>query len=477
MPVESTSAFESTEYTPLAQSSFGLVSTALYSARSIVTTSQALSYASPSSGLIFSTPMASSVLSWVSTASIPAVSSGVVTSELSSQITTQTPQPSTGSFVVTTEPPFEPSTDLLETETYYSEPDVMTEVYIIEPLETELLSIETTEATFSQASTEVPTTPAISTINLLPVSTTMGVFTSPITLQEPTSPSLILATYVSIMDLTFPSPSSGVDASFIEMSSSEISVLEYTSQISQMAPVTETTLSVMIEASTCHSTVKDCPLGHMTTNTIDVYTTVCPTNQVEQPAATEPAHSIGVLVTIVIEITVQISIHDGVTDTLYYTQTLTSDTKELYDHATLDQPCYTCQITSAGYECPSSDVTVTRTLVLSSTSDAPSPEPPLVFQTCSTCSGTTLTNNIPSAIPTQADVDSSEHPKSPEQSRLPNLPANGTLDHNGSNYTAPNISNPSVETFSQVPSSAVKGSTDSLAAALLIGSWIFVFVL
>lgn len=95
----------------------------------------------------------------------------------------------------------------------------------------------------------------------------------------------------------------------------------------------------------------------MTTNTINVYTTVRPANQVEQPAATEPARSIGVLVTIVIEITVQISVHDGVTgmraplilcenkannqtDTMYYTQTLTSDSKELYDHVTADQRIY-----------------------------------------------------------------------------------------------------------------------------------------
>lgn len=89
----------------------------------------------------------------------------------------------------------------------------------------------------------------------------------------------------------------------------------------------------------------------------------------------------------------------------------------------------------------------------------------------------TLTNTVTSAVATNADINSSEHPESPEQNHLPSVPVNGTVNHNGSNYTAPDISSPSVETSSQVPSSAVKRATGSLAAALLIGSLIIAFFL
>ncbi|CZT12740.1 uncharacterized protein RCO7_10899 [Rhynchosporium graminicola] len=197
----------------------------------------------------------------------------------------------------------------------------------------------------------------------------------------------------------------------------------------------QTTVTYTVTA--CHPTRTGCSLGHVATNTIDIYTTICPAIS----APTEPAKAIGVLVTIVIDITVVIHVNDGVTDTSYYTKILTRDSNKLYDQATADQPCYACQITSAGYACPSSDITVTRTLVRSSPSDAPPAVTPLVFQTCSTCSATTLTNSNIVAIPT--------------------LLVNGTETHNGSNYSAPG------GPIMQVPSSAFGPKMQSIGSLFL----------
>jgi hypothetical protein len=57
-----------------------------------------------------------------------------------------------------------------------------------------------------------------------------------------------------------------------------------------------------------HPTVTDCPNGHITTDTISVYTTFCPAETYAVP--TQPAYVIGVLVTIIIDVTVEVVINE-----------------------------------------------------------------------------------------------------------------------------------------------------------------------
>jgi chitinase len=69
-----------------------------------------------------------------------------------------------------------------------------------------------------------------------------------------------------------------------------------------------TTITYTITA--CAPTIQNCPYGDKTTETIPVYTTVCPENPGQnQP----PAVVIGVLITIIIDITIEININNGVT--------------------------------------------------------------------------------------------------------------------------------------------------------------------
>ena len=146
--------------------------------------------------------------------------------------------------------------------------------------------------------------------------------------------------------------------------------------------------------TSCPLTVVDCPIGQVTTDTISVYTTVCPAEPTGAPQNPEPLVVVGILVTVIIDITVVIHINGDVTgkclslnskrkltaysETSYFTTTLTSDQTHLYNQATQDQrmysrpkysittncliliACYVCQLSSQGVGVPSSDVTVTR---------------------------------------------------------------------------------------------------------------------
>ncbi len=59
----------------------------------------------------------------------------------------------------------------------------------------------------------------------------------------------------------------------------------------------------------CHPTITNCPIGHVTTDTISVYTTVSPTET--HPSPTQSAYVIGVLVTtIIVDITVQVIVNE-----------------------------------------------------------------------------------------------------------------------------------------------------------------------
>jgi hypothetical protein len=68
--------------------------------------------------------------------------------------------------------------------------------------------------------------------------------------------------------------------------------------------------------TSCHPTITNCPNGHIATDTISVYTTVCPAEPYAVP--TQPAYVIGVLVTIIIDITVEVAINEisGLTGSL-----------------------------------------------------------------------------------------------------------------------------------------------------------------
>jgi hypothetical protein len=59
--------------------------------------------------------------------------------------------------------------------------------------------------------------------------------------------------------------------------------------------------------TSCHPNITNCPVGHVTTDTISVYTTNCPVGPTAKP--TEPAYVIGILITIIIDITVEIIIN------------------------------------------------------------------------------------------------------------------------------------------------------------------------
>ena len=87
--------------------------------------------------------------------------------------------------------------------------------------------------------------------------------------------------------------------------------------------------------------------------------------------------------------------------------------------------CYTCALTSEGFTCPASDVTLTRTLCLSSPSNAPLPNTALVIQTCATCSPITLGSNEALATPPASQPSSPYQPLNPE---LP--PSMSSVDSN-----------------------------------------------
>jgi hypothetical protein len=209
--------------------------------------------------------------------------------------------------------------------------------------------------------------------------------------------------------------------------------------------------AVTYTVTSCPVQITNCPLGKTTTESIPVYTTVCPasvppspqpaqsqppvqppldspptqplaqsqedlhvslllesqssqTEHITAPTqSSEPIKIIGILVTIIVDIIVEITINDGLTTTTYITATFYSDTSALWNTATLGQPCYPCQMSSANYSCPSSDVTITRTLCRSSPGIAPSPYIPPVIHTCASCLTITLKSGFQPPIYTNIE--------------------------------------------------------------------------
>jgi hypothetical protein len=92
--------------------------------------------------------------------------------------------------------------------------------------------------------------------------------------------------------------------------SSGSSSLQYTISTTEMPPETTSTVytTITYTITSCHPTVTDCRIGHLTTDTISVYTTVCPADSTPQP--TEPTYVIGILVTIIIDITVEVIVNE-----------------------------------------------------------------------------------------------------------------------------------------------------------------------
>ncbi|KAE9375012.1 hypothetical protein N431DRAFT_312709, partial [Stipitochalara longipes BDJ] len=226
----------------------------------------------------------------------------------------------------------------------------------------------------------------------------------------------------------------------------------------EIAPESTSTIftTVVYTITSCHPTVTNCSMGHLTTDTLCVYTTICPAENTLAP--TQAAYPIGILVTVIIDITVEIVVNEisGLTETFFITDTILVETASLYNTATEGQPCYTCALTSEGFTCPNSDVTATRTLCISSPSNGPPSNTTLVIQTCATCSPITLDSN-PSPItppisePTDTAVlPQQQNPESPplmssidlseEQPIIPILyiPANNPLQasNTGSRYAA-----------------------------------------
>lgn len=106
----------------------------------------------------------------------------------------------------------------------------------------------------------------------------------------------------------------------------------------------QTTITHTITA--CPSAIQNCPIGHVTTETIDVYTTVCPISPVgpvkpEGPGDHESCEDIGVLVTVIIDITVEINIFHGKKEIVYHTQTFTKDSHSLCNKpAPTERTCF-----------------------------------------------------------------------------------------------------------------------------------------
>jgi hypothetical protein len=96
----------------------------------------------------------------------------------------------------------------------------------------------------------------------------------------------------------------------METLSSGSSSPQYTISTTEMPPETTSTVytTITYTITSCHPTVTDCRIGHLTTDTISVYTTVCPAGSTPQPA--KPTYVIGILVTVIIDITVEVIVNE-----------------------------------------------------------------------------------------------------------------------------------------------------------------------
>jgi hypothetical protein len=99
----------------------------------------------------------------------------------------------------------------------------------------------------------------------------------------------IISLYTTICPETVPTSSASSTEPSLEMTSTIYTTVTYT-------------------ITSCHPTVTNCPIGHITTNKISVYTTVCPAET--HAASTQPAYVIGVLVTIIVDVTVEVIINE-----------------------------------------------------------------------------------------------------------------------------------------------------------------------
>jgi len=84
-----------------------------------------------------------------------------------------------------------------------------------------------------------------------------------------------------------------------------LSIIESPSPLLKSTSTIYTTMTYTI--TSCHPNITNCPVSHVTTDTISVYTTNCPVGPTAKP--TEPAYVIGILITIIIDITVEIIIN------------------------------------------------------------------------------------------------------------------------------------------------------------------------
>ena len=57
----------------------------------------------------------------------------------------------------------------------------------------------------------------------------------------------------------------------------------------------------------CPPEVTNCPLGHVTTETISAYTTVCPANA--YPTPTVEPEVIGILITVFVDVTIAVDVN------------------------------------------------------------------------------------------------------------------------------------------------------------------------
>ncbi len=98
---------------------------------------------------------------------------------------------------------------------------------------------------------------------------------------------------ISLYTIICPVTSNPVAASGTELAAESVSTIFTT---------------VVYTITSCHPTVTNCPVGHLTTDTISVYATVCSAKSTPEP--TEAPYMIGILVTIIIDITVEIVVNE-----------------------------------------------------------------------------------------------------------------------------------------------------------------------
>jgi hypothetical protein len=148
-------------------------------------------------------------------------------------------------------------------------------------------------------------------------------------------------------------------------------------------------------------------------------------------------------------------------ETTHVTQTFTSESTYLCDsptirtrkslcalylipHTDLRPACYACALSSHGYRFPTSDLTISRTLVRSSALGASIQSMPLIVQTCSTCLRTTISTTTGFSSSPAKEIQDHVYPQHTQLSahRSPSYPVQSPPPFSNTtrfNATTPNM--------------------------------------